>query len=72
MRLFESKKWGCGDGLGKMFVFINNMLKAPEKMSLLLCSGEVLDDEGYSVRCVPCLSSEEVGAVFLPNKPVGL
>ena len=33
VRLFEGKKWGCGDGLGEMFVFIKDMLKAPEKMS---------------------------------------
>ena len=32
VRLFEDTKWGGGDGLGEMFVFINDMLKAPEEM----------------------------------------
>ena len=33
VRLFEGKKWGCGDGLGEMFVFVNDMLKALEVAS---------------------------------------
>eukprot|EP00061_Rhincodon_typus_P011565 g36676.t1 len=47
-----------------MLVTINDMLKAAKNMAQSLCSGEVLDDKGYAIICILCLSSEEVVAVF--------
>eukprot|EP00061_Rhincodon_typus_P012820 g38797.t1 len=63
-RLFEDEKWRHKDDLGETFVVIDDMLKAMKNMALFLCSGEVLDDEGYPISRVLCLSSEEVVAVF--------
>eukprot|EP00061_Rhincodon_typus_P004954 g23811.t1 len=47
-----------------MLIVINNVLKAAKNIALFLCSQEVLDDEGYPIRCIPRLPSEEVIMVF--------
>eukprot|EP00061_Rhincodon_typus_P004356 g22382.t1 len=47
-----------------MLIVIDDMLKAAKNMAQFLCSGEVLDNEGYSIGLILCLSSEELIAVF--------
>eukprot|EP00061_Rhincodon_typus_P012615 g38460.t1 len=43
-----------------MLIVIEDMLKAVKNMAQFLCSREVLDDEGYPIGRILCLSSEEV------------
>eukprot|EP00061_Rhincodon_typus_P016861 g45293.t1 len=59
-QLFNGKKWRRREDHGEMFIIIDDMLN----IALFLRSREGLDDEGYSISHVLCLSSEEVVAVF--------
>eukprot|EP00061_Rhincodon_typus_P005944 g26070.t1 len=49
---------------GKVLIVIHDMLKAVKNMVYFLRSGEVLDNEGYTIGLILCLSSEEVIVVF--------
>eukprot|EP00061_Rhincodon_typus_P003919 g21296.t1 len=46
-----------------MFI-VFDVLKAAKNMAQFLQSREVLDDKGYPIGHIPCLSSEEVIMVF--------
>eukprot|EP00061_Rhincodon_typus_P006584 g27376.t1 len=50
--------------LGEVLIVTDDVLKAPKNMTYLLCSGEVLDDEGYLFGHILCMSSEEAIIVF--------
>eukprot|EP00061_Rhincodon_typus_P012799 g38756.t1 len=54
-----SKKWRRWEDLGEMLIITDDMLKAAKNMVQSLCSGEILDNEVYSIGLTLCLSSEE-------------